>query len=156
MVNTGLSEVIGSWKIMEMASPRTSRISASDNSSRSRPSNTTLPSTVRPGGDAIRRRIESDVTLLPQPDSPTMASVSPRTTEKETPSTARTTPSRVKKYVFNPLTSRSAELGTYAVFMALHAASKPRVERIAHAVAEQVHGEHRQRQTDAGKQDEVA
>jgi hypothetical protein len=36
------------------------------------------------------------VTLLPQPDSPTIASVSPRATENETPSTARTTPSRVK------------------------------------------------------------
>ena len=97
MVSTGLSEVIGSWKIMEIASPRILRISGSDSSSRSRPSKTTRPATVRPGGDAIRRRIESDVTLFPQPDSPTIASVSPRATENDTPSTARTTPSRVKK-----------------------------------------------------------
>ena len=50
---------------------------------------------MRPGGEAIRRRIESEVTLLPQPDSPTTASVSPGWTENDTPSTARTTPSRV-------------------------------------------------------------
>src|SRR2546422_449096 len=36
IVNTGLSEVIGSWKIMEMASPRILRISASESSSKSR------------------------------------------------------------------------------------------------------------------------
>jgi len=47
------------------------------------------------GGDAIRRRMESEVTLLPQPDSPTSASVSPGWTSKDTPSTARTIPSRV-------------------------------------------------------------
>ena len=32
---------------------------------------------MRPGGSATRRRIESAVTLLPQPDSPTTPSVSP-------------------------------------------------------------------------------
>ena len=43
--------------------------------------------------------IESAVTDLPHPDSPTIPSVRPRSTEKLTPSTARTTPSRVKKCV---------------------------------------------------------
>ena len=33
--------------------------------------------------------IESAVTLLPQPDSPTMPSVSPGASENDTPSTAR-------------------------------------------------------------------
>ena len=42
---------------------------------------------------------ESAVTLLPQPDSPTMPSVSPAAIEKLTPSTARVTPSSAKKYV---------------------------------------------------------
>ena len=96
-MSTGLSEVIGSWKIIEISLPRTARISRSDKSSRSRPSKRTLPDTMRPGGDAINRKIESEVTLLPQPDSPTIASVSPVYTENDTPSTARTTPSRVKK-----------------------------------------------------------
>ena len=64
--------------------------------SRSRPSNRIAPPTMRPGGDAISRRIDSEVTLLPQPVSPTMARVSPGRTGNDTPSTARTTPSRVK------------------------------------------------------------
>ena len=50
---------------------------------------------MRPGGSAIRRMSESAVTLLPQPDSPTIASVAPRSSEKDTPSTALTRPARV-------------------------------------------------------------
>ena len=42
--------------------------------------------------------IERAVTLLPEPDSPTMPSVSPAATVKLTPSTARTTPSSVKNW----------------------------------------------------------
>ncbi len=95
IVSTGLSEVIGSWKIIEIWLPRIARISASVSSSRFLPSNIRRPETILPGGEAISRRIESAVTLLPQPDSPTTASVSPGWTRKETPSTARTTPSRV-------------------------------------------------------------
>ena len=56
--------------------------------------------------------IDSDVTLLPQPDSPTTASVSPGATVNDTPSTARTTPSRVKKCVLRPsISSSGAALG---------------------------------------------
>src|SRR5262245_48980379 len=50
---------------------------------------------------------DSAVTLLPHPDSPTMPRVSPLSMWKSTPSTARTTPSSVKKCVFRPFTSRS-------------------------------------------------
>ena len=39
------------------------------------------------------------VTLLPQPDSPTIPSVLPFSIEKETPSTALTIPSSVRKCV---------------------------------------------------------
>ncbi len=37
------------------------------------------------------------VTLFPEPDSPTTPSVCPLSTENDTPSTARTTPSSVLK-----------------------------------------------------------
>ena len=76
--STGLSEVIGSWKIIEISLPRMRSISGSLSSSRSRPSKRIAPPTMRPGGLATRRRIDSAVTLLPQPDSPTTPSVSPR------------------------------------------------------------------------------
>ncbi len=56
----------------------------------------------------VRPMIVRQVTLLPQPDSPTMPSVWPFSTVKLTPSTALTMPSSVRKYVFRSLTSRSA------------------------------------------------
>src|SRR5262245_19064667 len=92
------------------------------------------PSRMRPGGDAMRRSTDSEVTLLPQPDSPTTAKVSPGATENDTPSTARTTPSRVKKWVFRFSISSSGA----AAAMALHVAGKARIERIAHPVAEEI------------------
>jgi len=94
-VSTGFRLVIGSWKIIAIRLPRMSRIAASSSASRSWPSKRMLPSTTRAGGEGRRRRIDCAVTLLPQPDSPTTASVSPGAMEKDTPSTARTTPSRV-------------------------------------------------------------
>ena len=51
------------------------------------------------GGLGTRRMIDRAVMLLPQPDSPTMPSVSPGRSSNDTPSTARTTPARVKKRV---------------------------------------------------------
>src|SRR5437868_4443787 len=56
----------------------------------------------------LRPMIVRQVTLLPEPDSPTMPRVWPLSTLNETPSTARTTPSSVLKYVFRSLTSSSA------------------------------------------------
>ena len=46
---------------------------------------------MRPGGVGISRMIDRFVTDLPDPDSPTMPSVSPRDTSNDTPSTALTT-----------------------------------------------------------------
>jgi len=56
----------------------------------------------------MSRMSESAVTDLPQPDSPTMPSVSPAASSNDTPSTARTTPSRVKNCVLRSLTSSSS------------------------------------------------
>jgi hypothetical protein len=52
--------------------------------------------------------IDSAVTLLPQPDSPTMASVREACTLKLTPLTTVTSPSSVRKLVFKFETSSSA------------------------------------------------
>ena len=76
-VYTGVSAVIGSWKIIAIWRPRTLRMSLSGRDSRSRPSKIACPPTTRPGGDATRRMIDIAVTLLPQPDSPTMPNVWP-------------------------------------------------------------------------------
>ncbi len=81
-VKTGFRELIGSWKTMEISRPRTRRIPAGGSASRSRPWKITRPSTIFPAGSGTSRRIESAVTLLPLPDSPTSASVSPARTSK--------------------------------------------------------------------------
>jgi len=52
---------------------------------------------ILPGGSGMRRISDIEVTDLPQPDSPTMASVSPSSTWNDTPSTARLIPSGVRK-----------------------------------------------------------
>ena len=50
------------------------------------------------------------LTLLPEPDSPTSPSTSPRPTDRSTPSTAFTMPSPVKNQVRSPLISSSGGL----------------------------------------------
>ena len=57
---------------------------------------------------SIRPMIACAVTLLPDPDSPTMASVLPRSTENETPSTAWTIPSSLGKLTTRSETERYA------------------------------------------------
>ena len=47
----------------------------------------------------MSRKIDKAVTLLPEPDSPTIANVSPDSTSNETPSTAVTVPRDVRKRV---------------------------------------------------------
>src|SRR5215208_3725317 len=49
-------------------------------------------------GERVRPRIVMFATLFPQPDSPTIPSVWPRSTENDAPSTALTTPSSVSKW----------------------------------------------------------
>ena len=87
MVSTGLSEVMGSWNTMAMRRPRTLRISASLSARMSKPMKRMWPPTTRPGGSGMSRRIASALTALPQPDSPTLATVSPWFTDSAPGST---------------------------------------------------------------------
>src|SRR5882724_5438900 len=99
MVSTGLRLVIGSWKIIATSLPRTSRIAGSGSVKRSRPASLMLPS-MRPFSCGMSRMTDSAVTLLPEPDSPTIATVSLAATSKDT---LRTTgihcPSRMNEVV---------------------------------------------------------
>src|SRR4051812_23715261 len=105
IVKAGLRELIGSWKIMAMRSPRSARMRSGGKESRFTPSNRISPPTIRPGGCGTSPMIESAVTLLPHPDSPTMPSVRPASSSKLTPSTARNSPASVAKCVLRFLTS---------------------------------------------------
>ena len=73
---------------MESWLPRTWRMSRSDNCSRSRPSNLTLPEGWLADGYGRSFITDSAVTDLPEPDSPTSATVSPCFTLNEMRSTA--------------------------------------------------------------------
>ncbi len=94
-VKMGLSDVMGSWKIMLMSLPRMSRICFSDRVNRSRPRNKMQPDANRPGGMGTSPIMLSAVTDLPQPDSPTRASVSPEEISRSMFRIARTIPSSV-------------------------------------------------------------
>ncbi len=75
IVKTGLSAVIGSWKITAISRPRMWRILEVGMPMSSRSPSITLP-VARPfGGSRPMRAIEDCV--LPEPDSPTIASTSP-------------------------------------------------------------------------------
>ena len=107
----GCKEDSGSWKIIAISSPRTLRSSSSSIASRSRPSKRTWPP-----NDALRERVKPRIvrfdTLLPDPDSPTIPSERPASTENETPSTAPTTPSSVMNFTDRSLTSSSGAISS--------------------------------------------
>src|SRR5215213_6968221 len=93
---TGLKDVIGSWKTMPIRSPRTVRSSPSPAATRSVPRSSTRPS-IRALGERVSPMIVWAVTLLPAPDSPTIARTSPGERSKETRSTAGRRPPSVAK-----------------------------------------------------------
>jgi len=104
-VYTGLSDVMGSWKIMEISLPRSCRSRAAPARSRSSPLYTIRPA-IRPGGNT-RPMIDSEVTLLPLPDSPTIDSTSPLPAVNDTLSTACTRPRLVGNTVLRFSTESS-------------------------------------------------
>ncbi len=106
--STGFSEVIGSWKTNEIWRPRTFRRRDPEAPSSSSPSKRTLPVTVAVFGR--RPRIESAVTLLPQPDSPTIPSTCLGSSVSDIRSTAWTVPSSVSKRTERSSTSSSGAL----------------------------------------------
>src|SRR5436190_5290522 len=129
-VSDGFSELIGSWKIIAMRSPRTPRIAASSTFSRSRPSNRTSPLSIFPGGSGISRSSERAVTLFPEPLSPTIATVSPAATSNETDSTARTRPRCVRNETLRSRTRRSGSATSEAhLLLHLLVDPDPRVDR---------------------------
>ena len=113
MLCTGLSAVIGSWKMTPMWRPRMPCMSVSFAWTRSRPLNRICPSRIFPMGWGSRRTMDMAVTLLPQPDSPTMPTQVPLGTVKLTPSTAFSRPDSVSNPVTRFLISNRGSLICY-------------------------------------------
>src|SRR5436305_14531907 len=136
-----------------MRLPRRSRISRADNFRMSRPWNRTEPETILPGGSGINRISERFATDFPEPDSPTIPSVSPCFTSKLIPSTAFTVPSSVSKYVRRSLTVKTlpfvdvSDIGksdpsAYAndTFLSTYCSLLPhlRIQRVAQSIADKI------------------
>src|SRR5690348_16509905 len=99
-------------------------------------------------GSLIRRRTDIIVTLLPEPDSPTIPSTSPCARLKETPSTALTTPSSVRNWTLRSLTSSSGS----AISASLRRAN-PRVETRVEDVDGRVGDRNEEGAVDHGRHD---
>ncbi len=84
---TGLSAVIGSWKIIDIRVQRSSRSLASPAASRFSPSSRTTPPLARNSGGS-NPITDWAITDFPEPDSPTRQTISPAATSKLTSSTA--------------------------------------------------------------------
>ena len=78
----GFNDPNGSWKMICIRR-RTGRSSSWLSAEMSCPPNMILPAV-----GSVSRRSDRPSVVLPQPDSPTRANVSPRWTSKSTPSTA--------------------------------------------------------------------
>src|SRR4029453_3882144 len=162
IVSTGFRLVIGSWKIIAICLPLSPRISRSFSLSRSRPSKRAVPERTRPARGSSPSSA-SAVTLLPQPDSPTIPSVSPGEISNEIPLTAWTSPLPVQNWTRRASTERSGSLDATdglpparpqvresAPFAELpRAAAELRIERLAQAVADQGEPEYREHDRDA-------
>src|SRR5512137_122468 len=91
----------------------------------------------------------ANVTLLPEPDSPTTPRHSPGRTSRSTPSTAVTTPERVAKRTTRP---RIASSGAAAPFgPGARSVLEAGIEGIAQSLARDVDREHQDQDRQAGK-----
>ncbi len=87
-VNTGFSDDIGSWNTTEMSLPRIFRSVSNGSTSRLRPPNSTRLSGPTIAFSGSSRTIDIADTLLPEPDSPTSATVAFSGMSKLIPRTA--------------------------------------------------------------------
>src|SRR5258708_21266149 len=115
---------------------------------RSRP----WPLMTERGAGGVRRMTARLVTLLPEPDSPTSASVSRWRSEKETSLTTKSGPPRVAKPTLSFSTVSAAASDTASAAPApCGLMIEPGIEGIAQPVAEEVKARHRRRDHEAGK-----
>jgi hypothetical protein len=100
----GFSEVIGSWKIIDISAPRRRSSRSSRWPRISCPRSLTLPEAAP--FLASSPMIAIRIWLLPEPDSPTMPTVSPGQSDRLTSLTAATVPPSVRNWTRRSLISR--------------------------------------------------
>src|SRR3984885_12038274 len=150
---------------MAMPGPRMRCMRESESLVSTSPANRTSPAATRAGGCGSSPMMVSAVTLLPEPDSPTMPRISPSSRLNETSSTAVISPREVANAVVRLLTERSVIQvlplpsregvgggGQATTASLLH--PQPRIEHIAQPVAQQVQPQHRDHQRRHGYRDD--
>src|SRR5881227_3180044 len=133
---SGLSLVMGSWKIKPSSGPRNERKSRFRMVTRSRSRNLTSPVTFAASGN--RPSTPLPRVDLPLPDSPTRPNVSPRRRSNETPSTARTAPRAVP---YQTLRSRTESTGSDECVCGSGPSIRDTVGHLALDVVDDVDGE---------------
>ena len=108
----GFKEVMGSWKIMEIFSPRIPLLSLSPIFNMSFPSNMISPEVTFPGGVGRSPMMVMAVVVLPAPVSPTNPSVSLGSRVKFMLFTAYTIPSSVLYVTLKSLISSNFSFST--------------------------------------------
>src|SRR5690349_12982170 len=156
--NTGLSDASASWNTMPISSPQRARHSAMGAPSTSAPSKRMLPPVMCAGGDARRRMMAAAVTLLPEPLSPSTASVSPRRTENVAPLTARTISRPLRNSTRRSFTSSrggsSSAIGLRRRLWRLEAPALHGIRDQPHPVGKQVRRQRRGHDREARKKRE--
>src|ERR1700733_8937457 len=123
-----------------MRLPRISFTRASDALSSSSPLKRTLPLTR--AFEASSPSMLRSIWLLPEPDSPTMASTSPADKSRSTPDTARTTPPPLRNSTVRLRASSKGAWAISALFL--------RVQRVAQTVAQVIQAVDNQGQENGG------
>src|SRR5689334_9567198 len=132
---TGLSAEIGSWKIIAISLPRIASSLFSGALIRSSPFSRAVPA-KREFGERVRPINVITVTDFPEPDSPTIATVSPRLTVNETPLTARSRPSSVANETSRSSISSSCSFIQSSSPRPLAGDPDPGIEQRVHHVGE--------------------
>src|SRR5215210_6997119 len=146
----GSSEVIGSWKTIAIFGPLMSSMRFSESFKRSSPSKTISPPLTMVFDSGFNPMMLLAATDFPDPDSPTMASVSPRLRSKVAPRTACTSPAYVPKEM-----RRSSTLRTASPFVLATLLPHPRVEGVAQTVAEEPEADRQEAQDDGREYEQV-
>src|SRR6056297_2371243 len=149
---TGLSAVMGSWKIIAIRCARSSRIWLALAAVRSRPSRSISPPCTSSASLGNSPITASDVTDLPDPLSPTRQCVSPARISRSISSSTGAASGRPVRPTFSlwifrtrSAFEKSFDLNSISALSFLHAG----VEYVARGVPEQVDGQDAERQQQA-------
>src|SRR3954452_18199497 len=133
---TGLSAFIALCMTTEMSRQRVAARSFAVIVTRSVPWKRTLPSLIR-AGELSSCATPKSIVDLPQPDSPTTPTNSPRCTSRSKESTARTGPAGVSYSTVSPRTCRTGSSGAGAPATGPPYGSQGRVADLVEGVVEQ-------------------